>query len=139
MRWILRLARDRSTAASRAVLMAAVAVAIIGVQAVGLRHRIEHATAYGWLFGPLVEQHGHHAVDESHGHPAAELDDGAGDGERAHDCAAIDALALGDTAPGVVVALPARPPAAGRFVAEVTGFTPATVCPFHARAPPAFS
>jgi hypothetical protein len=105
-------------------LLIAVAVALIGMQTIGVHHRVEHGTASGWIDGV-------HAEHESAG-PEAEHHDPV-----THDCAALDALALGNgpaaSAPPLLFSAPGATPFAFRSQPD-----PGTAAlrPFHARAPP---
>jgi hypothetical protein len=122
----------------RALLLALVALAIIGSQVVGLFHRVEHADRLQ-PFASWQELHEHgpdcdddaatSAHDDHDDHTAPE-----------HNCAALDALTLGDS-------LASAPAAAAAALACTAGITsgPETaprrlaVGAYRARAPPALS
>jgi hypothetical protein len=145
MRWIDLLARDRSTTAgraARALLLAAVTLAIVGAQWVGLVHRVEHGGAAQWpaAFVGHFDPQGGAETEHRHGEPlrAGQAADAPFDPE--HDCAALDALTAADAlryalpAPRAIAPPACRPAAVaqcqpGRLAAS----------PFRARGPPVFS
>jgi hypothetical protein len=136
-------ARGRSNAAGRArgsLLLALAALAVIGAQTVGLVHRVEHGGRGEW---PTPRPALHAQASEAA--PALEsssTDDAAraGSPEADHNCAAIDALTLGDglllAAAGPTVA---APPAAGVAAGPDRGNPQPPACAYRARAPPACS
>ena len=109
--------------------MTAIAVAFVGMQSLGLYHRIEHRTA-GWLgvsqpalFADAI------LADEA---PAQS-------GTAEHDCAAIDALALAHGASAAAIAFHMSPPAAADALSsEQSNPVVPSLRPFQARAPPEF-
>jgi hypothetical protein len=109
-------------------LLTAVAIALVGAQSLGLNHRIEHGTAAGRSSSAAIEpvDHLHHAE------PAEPESD-------EHNCAAIDALALGDGPPLVALQAPITPQAAERVDHRNShSVQPLRLQPFQARAPPTF-
>jgi hypothetical protein len=126
-------------------MLAIVAIAMVAAQGYGGLHRIEHAHLAGaGLFEAAQDEHGHghaHAHDHDHGHGhdddhAGHFDPDAG-GRAEHNCAAIDALALGDGPPATATLAPGiRPVGAARFTVAVLPASHARPCPFEARAPP---
>lgn len=105
-------------------LLIAVAVALIGTQTIGVHHRVKHGTASGWINGV-------HAEHKSAGPEAGHQD------PVTHDCAALDALALGNgppaSAPPLLFSEPVATPFAFRSQSDPET---AALRPFHARAPP---
>jgi hypothetical protein len=113
-------------------LLSAVTIALVGAQSLGLNHRIEHGTATGWSSSAAIESvdHPQHATATA---KPAEPQSGK------HDCAAIDALALGDGLPLVALQAPITPQAAERIDHRNShSAQPLRLQPFQARAPPAF-
>lgn len=105
---------------------------MVGAQSYGGLHRIEHAHLAGGTaaFDASQEAHGHDH-DHDHDFETSERDDGT------HNCAAIDALALGDGPPVTATLAAAEEPATGaRFAAGMLPASHARPCPFEARAPP---
>jgi ABC-type Zn2+ transport system substrate-binding protein/surface adhesin len=129
-----RTHRPSFAAALQRWLLAIVAIAVVGAQSYGGLHRIEHAhlAAGGAAFDASHEAHGH---DHDHDHAHDFATDDSGDGR--HNCAAIDALALGDGPPATTSLAAAEEPATGaRFAAAAVPAAHARPCPFEARAPP---
>ncbi len=109
--------------------LAAIAIAFVGTQSLGLYHRIEHSSAAGWIDAL---------------HTAAPLSQAcfadpapAQSGTAEHHCAAIDALALADAPPAAAILLPTSPPAAThKFSSKPPDPAVSRLAPFQARAPP---
>jgi hypothetical protein len=110
-------------------LLTAVIVALIGTQTIGLHHRVEHGTAHGWVDATEAVSADNDLDHEHASHEPAPVN---------HDCAAVDALALGDGPPAAIVASAAMAPAEARVV-DATDSDPARtpLSLFHPRAPPA--
>jgi len=108
--------------------LAAIAIAFVGTQSLGLYHRIEHSTAAGWI-GAL---HTARLSQACFADPAL-----AQGGTAEHHCAAIDALALADAPPAAAILLPTSPPAAThKFSSKPPDPAVSRLAPFQARAPP---
>lgn len=125
----MRHAPSRATLLQRIVL-AAVAVALVGAQVVGLHHRVEHFGLAGWASAAI-------AVDAHETHPASPDHD---DGSPEHSCAAVDAAATGNALALAAVEIapaPVEDNAITRSSAEAIAL--ARRAPFDARAPPAFT
>jgi len=108
--------------------LAAIAIAFVGTQSLGLYHRIEHSTAAGWIG----------ALNTARLSQACFADLAlAQDGTAEHHCAAIDALALADAPPAAAILLPTSPPAAThKFSSKPPNPAVSRLLPFQARAPP---
>jgi hypothetical protein len=128
---------------SRALLLAVLAIAIVGAQILGFAHRVAHGEGWPQRLALAHEHDGHEAgtdyrLDAAHAHDdhAAHAHDGPAD----HNCAAVDALTLGNVLMPVAVAAALIATAAEEtaVVAERQGGRFAA-SPFQARAPPAFS
>ncbi len=138
MQRILQPTLDRPGTLSRvpqALLLALLAVAIVGAQLVGLVHRVEHGGGQAALAALLLPHE--HGEDCRHDPPRATS---GSESSPEHNCAAIDALTLGDGPLLAVHAQAADVQAAQRvaIVAErQAGRTAYRL--FDARAPPAFS
>jgi hypothetical protein len=129
----MRIAMPASTLTTlRRLLLSAAAAALVCAQSAGLIHRIEHGTATGWISASSAAyEHAAHGLD--HDHASEEI---APD-QLEHDCAALDALALGSGAPTAELLLPAAAPVAATLLpAERTHSSGARHEPFQARAPP---
>jgi hypothetical protein len=122
---LARLAR--STWLRRSLLTAA-AIALVSTQTIGLHHRIEHGTASGWI----------DAVEPDHEDAEAHADHVHQDGDDPeHNCAAVDALALGDSPPAATVTSSVQLLAAAQAVGrEQSSPESPRLRPFQARAPP---
>jgi hypothetical protein len=144
MRRISQAAPDRSSAvipAPRALLVAAVVLAVFGAQLLGLIHRIEHGGATQGrpaLAWQAVDRHADEAVGALG--ESALADRAAGADDPRHDCAAIDALTTDAGLPGAGLALlPAAPPAGPPVAVVEPEPRRRTASHYCARAPPAFS
>lgn len=120
---------------SRASLLAVLAIAIVGAQILGFAHRVAHGEGWPQRLALAHEHDGHESGSERPPYAAHAQDDPA-----VHDCAAVDALTLGNVlipmaSAAALIATAAEETAVvaerqgGRFAAS----------PFQARAPPAFS
>jgi len=121
--------------APRALLLALLAVAIVGAQSVGLIHRVEHGGGQAAFVAPLLPQE----IGEDCGHDAPRAAPHSESGPE-HNCAAIDALTVSD-GPLLAMVAPAIDVQAAALVALVAERMGGRVAvrPFNARAPPAFS
>lgn len=129
----MRLALPRATPLQRIVL-AAMAVALVGAQALGLQHRIDHYEPTGWthsLARPAAAVDARETYAVSFGHA---------DGSPEHSCAAVDAGATGSALPVAAVGM-APAPVEDSAIAEPSAQSIAIAvrAPFRARAPPAFT
>jgi len=118
--------------ALRRVVLLAVAIALVGTQAIGLHHRVEHGATIGWVDPGAID-----ALASTPSTTDAHIV-GAAPATTDHHCAAIDALALGDgppasSLPAVVIAASARAVTAPANPLLLS----ARRQPFQARAPPA--
>lgn len=115
----------------RAVLLAGVTVALLGTQAIGLHHRIEHGTVVGWVnpaAGAWASPLALNGTDLANATPA-KVD---------HHCAAIDALALSDGLPASSLPIIVTSASPQSIAAPQSSPLPsARRQPFQARAPPA--
>lgn len=128
----------------RALFVAWVALTILGTQAVGFVHRIEHGHSGGSLQSSEssagVDRGARHVSASLEAHPPAAALESAAGLDREHSCAAIDALALGDGPPSAAISVVATPPAeAASPPSAPAGPDAAPRLPYFARAPPAFS
>jgi len=121
--------------APRALWLALFAVALVGAQSVGMIHRVEHGGGEA-AFAALLQPHEH---GEDCDHATAQVAP-AGESGPEHNCAAIDALTLGD-GPLLAIAAPGVDIQAAALVAVVAERLAGRVAlrPFNARAPPSFS
>ena len=132
-RLMLVMVRRVLRKSTRRWLLTAVAIALVGAQSLGLHHRIEHGTATGWSSSAAIEP-----VDV-HEHVAANAEPGEPESNE-HNCAAIDALALGDGLPLVALQAPTTSQAPERVDHRNThSAQPLRLQPFQARAPPVLS
>lgn len=137
-----RTDRLNLAAALRRWLLAIVAIAMVCAQSYGGLHRIEHAHPADWSSFSYAwhdrSQHAHSHCDGQsdgcdHAHDHADVH---GDVAK-HNCAAIDALALGDGPPTAATgSLADGPVNAVRIAAAALPVSPVCPCPFEARAPP---
>jgi hypothetical protein len=134
-----RIAHDPPMRRSAArLLLALVALAIIGAQAVGLVHRVEHSDRLQ-PFAAWQELH-EHGPDCDHDAATRAHHDHDGHTAPEHNCAALDALTLGDSLASAPIAAAADAPRAAG-IASGAGTAPRrlAVGAYRARAPPALS
>ncbi len=107
---------------ARACSTALLALALIGAQFAGVKHRIEHA--------PVLDDHSAYALlEHDHDHEDDRLP--------THDCAAYDAAAVGDGPPLAQsrwISDPTPKALVAALVSKVADTSPQL--PFHSRAPP---
>jgi len=127
--------RRDSTRGWRRSLILAIAATLVLLQTNGLHHRVAHGTATGWSAGHSHEAaiHAEPTDPDAHEHGAGKADDAAG-----HDCAALDALALGGGPPHAAPPIPASSIKAARIPDLARPFLRSfSLQAFQARAPPA--